>query len=153
MEKKRIGNKAAEKEKLCGVEKVREKGKKSTLGKIERVQEVEKTIQESPSVRAAAGEENQDGGKAATGVAGFQLGIGSGAHEEPCSHLLLCEVQSAPGLQEGNAQIILDKFAKRIFHGKSLLFPEFTKILQKEGTKGRELRFRKWEDKVSVTSP
>ena len=136
MAKKRIGNKAAEKEKLCSVEKVIEKGKKSTLGKIERVQEVEKTIQESTSVRASAGEENQDGGKAAAGVAGFQLGIGSGAHEEPCSHLLLCEVQSAPGLQKGNAQIILDKFAKRIFHGKSLLFPEFTKILQNRRNHG-----------------
>ncbi len=41
MEKKRIGNKAAEKEKLCGVEKVREKGKKSTLGKIERIEKLE----------------------------------------------------------------------------------------------------------------
>ena len=108
MEKKRIGNKAAEKEKLCSVEKVREKGKKSTLGKIERVQEAEKTIQESPSVRAAAGQENQDGGKAAAGVAGFQLSIGSGTHEKPVSHLLLCEVQSTPGLQEKNARIILN---------------------------------------------
>lgn len=108
MAQKSIGNKAAEKEKLCGVEKVREKGKKSALGEIKRVQKIEKAIQETPSVRAAAGEENQDGGKAAARMAGFQLGIGSGAHEELCGHLFLCEAQSVSGLQERNAQIILN---------------------------------------------
>ena len=43
-DKKSIKNKAAEKEKLCSVEKVREKGKKTAFGEIKGVQEVEKGI-------------------------------------------------------------------------------------------------------------
>lgn len=39
--KKSIGNKAAEEEKICSVEKVGEKGKESAFGKIERIEKLE----------------------------------------------------------------------------------------------------------------
>ena len=40
-DKKSIKNKAAEKEKLCSVEKVREKGKKSAFGEVKGIQKVQ----------------------------------------------------------------------------------------------------------------
>ena len=106
--KKSIGNKAAEEEKICSVEKVGEKGKESASEKLKESRSLNKPSRKARRSVQQREKENQSGEEAAAGVAGFQLSIGSGTHEKPVSHLFLCEVQSIPCLQKRNAQIILN---------------------------------------------